>query len=334
MELFDEIRRQYEFGAGTVQGVANKLRVHRRRVRQALQRRCRRSARNRNGLARSWNPLLHSSTAFWKATGGRRVNSGTRRIGSGNGFARKSQLRGGRADGAAVRAAAQGRVGTEGRARRSCRRATSGAAKRRWIGTKPWAEIGGEPQKLQVFAMRSMASGGAFHRAYRHATQQAFLEAHELAFGYFGGVFRLLRYDNLESAVKKILRGSAARGDDTVDRISFALAVSRRSFAIPARATRRAAWKAKWAIFGATTGCRCRKRETWSELNEQLLQLAGMTRSGASQASRRRWASDAGRDANICCRWPRKDSSWRRSVSRGWMRRAASRCARTATRRR
>jgi transposase len=39
------------------------------------------------------------------------------------------------------------------------------------------------------------------------ATQQAFLEAHELAFHYFGGVFRRLRYDNLSSAVKKILRG-------------------------------------------------------------------------------------------------------------------------------
>jgi transposase len=43
--------------------------------------------------------------------------------------------------------------------------------------------------------------------AYYHATQQAFLEAHELAFAYFGGVFRRLRYDNLKSAVKKILRG-------------------------------------------------------------------------------------------------------------------------------
>ena len=43
-----------------------------------------------------------------------------------------------------------------------------------------------------------------------HATRQAFLEAHELAFGYFGGVFRRLRYDNLKSAVKKILRGHEA----------------------------------------------------------------------------------------------------------------------------
>jgi transposase len=46
-----------------------------------------------------------------------------------------------------------------------------------------------------------------FHRAYPRATQQAFLEAHELAFAYFEGVFRRLRYDNLSSAGKKILRG-------------------------------------------------------------------------------------------------------------------------------
>jgi len=64
-----------------------------------------------------------------------------------------------------------------------------------------------------------MASGGAFHRAYTHATQQAFLEAHELAFRYFGGVFRLLRYDNLSSAVKKILRGH--RREETSRFIAF-----------------------------------------------------------------------------------------------------------------
>jgi hypothetical protein len=65
-----------------------------------------------------------------------------------------------------------------------------------------YADLGGERIKLQVFAMRSMASGAAFHRAYLRATQQAFLEAHELAFDYFEGVFRRLRYDNLSSVVK------------------------------------------------------------------------------------------------------------------------------------
>jgi len=70
-----------------------------------------------------------------------------------------------------------------------------------------YAILGGERIKLQVFEMRSMASGGAYHRAYTHATQQAFLEAHERAFLYFDGVFKLLRYDNLKSIVKRILRG-------------------------------------------------------------------------------------------------------------------------------
>jgi hypothetical protein len=47
-----------------------------------------------------------------------------------------------------------------------------------------WAELGGEQVQLQVFSMRS--SGAAFHRAYHRATQQAFLEAHEHAFLYYG----------------------------------------------------------------------------------------------------------------------------------------------------
>lgn len=71
-----------------------------------------------------------------------------------------------------------------------------------------YAEIEGEQVKAYVFCMRSMASGGAFHRAYPHASQQAFLEAHERAFEYFGGVFGVLRYDNLTSAVKRVLHGS------------------------------------------------------------------------------------------------------------------------------
>jgi len=70
-----------------------------------------------------------------------------------------------------------------------------------------WAALGGVKQKVQMFALRSMYSGAGFHCAYRHATQQAFLEGHEQAFHYFGGVFAKLRYDNLGSAVKKILRG-------------------------------------------------------------------------------------------------------------------------------
>src|SRR5205807_766249 len=82
-----------------------------------------------------------------------------------------------------------------------------------------YADLDGGREKVQAFAMRSMASGAAFHRAYRHATQQAFLEAHELAFHYFEGVFRRLRYDNLTAAVKRVLRGS--RREETARFVAF-----------------------------------------------------------------------------------------------------------------
>ena len=36
VELFEEIRREYQFGIGTISGVAHKLGMHRRMVRQAL----------------------------------------------------------------------------------------------------------------------------------------------------------------------------------------------------------------------------------------------------------------------------------------------------------
>src|SRR6185436_3291683 len=81
------------------------------------------------------------------------------------------------------------------------------------------ADLAGERTKLQVFSMRSMASGAAFHCAFLHATQQAFLEAHEQAFAFFRGVFRRLRYDNLKSAVKKIVRGQ--RREETARFIVF-----------------------------------------------------------------------------------------------------------------
>ena len=63
------------------------------------------------------------------------------------------------------------------------------------------------PRTVYFFAMRSSYSGRTFHVAFPRMTQQAFLEAHVLAFEWFGGVFEVVRYDNLTSAVKKVLRG-------------------------------------------------------------------------------------------------------------------------------
>jgi len=74
-----------------------------------------------------------------------------------------------------------------------------------------WGEavviLRGVPTKVFIFHMRACHSGGAFAMAFPRETQQAFLEAHAAAFDWFGGVFQRIRYDNLKSAVVKILKG-------------------------------------------------------------------------------------------------------------------------------
>jgi transposase len=68
-------------------------------------------------------------------------------------------------------------------------------------------ELAGARTRVHLFHMRSCFSGAAFTMASPVETQQAFLEGHVLAFDWFGGVFAEVRYDNLGSAVKKVLRG-------------------------------------------------------------------------------------------------------------------------------
>ena len=74
-----------------------------------------------------------------------------------------------------------------------------------------WGEaivtIDGRQVKVHVFQLRLCHSGAAFASAFLRETQQAFLEAHADAFEWLGGVPALVRYDNLTSAVKQVLRG-------------------------------------------------------------------------------------------------------------------------------
>jgi transposase len=69
------------------------------------------------------------------------------------------------------------------------------------------AIIGGKPTTVKFFGMRSRYSAKHFVRGYPCERQQAFLDAHLHAFSFFKGVFPTLVYDNLTTAVKKVLRG-------------------------------------------------------------------------------------------------------------------------------
>jgi transposase len=219
VELFEEIRREYEFGVGTIAGVAKKLGVHRRMVREAVAYAL--PARRKSTVRRAWkmDPVKgfievileadrkaprkqrHTAHRIWQ------------RIREQNPDCRIAER--------TIRQYVERRkreLGIECRETFVPQTYSWGAeAQVDWY--EALADVAGERQKQYVFCMRSMASGAAFHYAFPRATQQAFLEAHEHAFFYFGGVFRQLRYDNLSSAVRKIVRGQ--RREETARFIAF-----------------------------------------------------------------------------------------------------------------
>jgi transposase len=219
VELFEQLRREHEFGVGTIAGVAAKFGVHRRMVRQAIAG----ATPPTHSYPQRARPKLEAVAAFID-----RVLDEDRRA------PRKQRHTARRIYRRILRefpdaAIAESTVRNHVRARKHqmglVLRETFVPQSYSWGQEaqvdwyEAWADLGGERTRVQVFAMRSMASGAAFHRAYLHATQQAFLEAHERAFDYFGGVFHLLRYDNLASAVRKILRGH--RREETVRFVAF-----------------------------------------------------------------------------------------------------------------
>jgi len=69
------------------------------------------------------------------------------------------------------------------------------------------AVIRGVKTPVHFFCMRSRFSGKHFVRAYPCEKQEAFFDAHIHAFSFFGGVFSTIVYDNLTSAVQKVLQG-------------------------------------------------------------------------------------------------------------------------------
>lgn len=69
------------------------------------------------------------------------------------------------------------------------------------------AIIDGVAVQLKLFCMRSKYSGKHFVRCYPCERQQALFDAHIQAFNFFGGVFPVLIYDNLTTAVQRIYRG-------------------------------------------------------------------------------------------------------------------------------
>lgn len=74
-----------------------------------------------------------------------------------------------------------------------------------------WGEvtvhIAGQEIKAQFFSLRLNYSKARFVMAFPFQKQEAFFEGHIQAFHFFGGVPRRITYDNLKTAVYKILEG-------------------------------------------------------------------------------------------------------------------------------
>ena len=220
MELFEQIRRELEFGVGTIAGVSRKLGVHRRMVREALRsaepaaskpqrRRLRKlvdasafidriltedrqaPVKQRHTARRIWQRLCAELPGF---TGSERtvrgyVHQQRRQLGlSGHEVFHSAELRLGR-----------GSAGGLVRVVRAISMASAPSCRSSRCVRWPAAE--------------------RFTGLTRTPRSRHFLKPIELAFRYFGGVFRLLRYDNLSSAVKKILRGH--RREETSRFIAF-----------------------------------------------------------------------------------------------------------------
>ena len=214
VELFEQLRREYEFGVGTVQGVAVMFGVHRRQVRHALASSVPPPRKSAIRRAPALEPIKAFVDAVLQAdkSAPRKQRHTAHRI-----WVRLCQE-------APEHPVAESTVRAYVRERKG---ALGLSGKETYVPQDyQWGEeaqvdwyeayaiFDGATVKVQVFNMRSMKSGGAYHRAYLHATQQAFFEAHEHAFKYFGGVFRVLRYDNLASAVKKVYRGHTREEHD------------------------------------------------------------------------------------------------------------------------
>lgn len=271
MELFEEIRREFEHGVGTIKGIARKLGVHRRMVREALasaipkERKVVVREKPKLGPAMSFiNTILkadqkaprkqrHTAHRIWTRVsdemGGVKLSESTVRK-----YVRKRKLE-------------LGVLGRETFIPQSYRFGEE--AQVDWY--EAHAELDGERQKLHLFCMRSMASGGAFHRAYPHANQQAFLEAHEFAFHYFGGVFAVVRYDNLSSAVKKVLRGH--QREETERFIAFRSHWGFRSeFCTPGQGHEKGGVEGEGGYFRRNHLVPVPKARSLEDLNQQILE--------------------------------------------------------------
>ena len=166
VELFEQLRQEHEFGVGTISGAAAKFGVHRRMVRQAIagalppaHRYPTRIKPKLDGVAVFIDQVLDEDRRA-----PRKQRHTARRI--------YRRLLTEFPDAGLAESTVRNHVRARKRALGLIQRETfvpqsyvrGHEAQVDWY--EAWADMGGERTKIQVFAMRSMASGAAFHGGY------------------------------------------------------------------------------------------------------------------------------------------------------------------------
>src|SRR6266511_1596859 len=207
VELFERIRREYRDEGVSIRGLAERHRVHRRTVREAVRSavpaprktpvRAASALGGHEATIRRWLTEDLSAPRKQRHTARR----GWQRLRGEHGVeVAESTVR---AFVAAVRAELAGQakgvtIGQE-----------HGPGEEAEVDFGEFhAEVGGVALRLWLFVMRLSHSGRGFVVAFAHQAQEAFFEGHVRAFAHFGGVpAGRIRYDNLKPAVTRILLG-------------------------------------------------------------------------------------------------------------------------------
>ena len=175
VELFEEIRREYEFGIGSIAGVAKKLGVHRRMVREAIASAVPRP--RKPSRRRAWKMELVKEKIDAILAADRQAPRKQRHTAHRIWQRLLDEVPGCDLRERTVRQYVQRRkreMGLEARETFVPQSYDWGVeAQVDWY--EAYADLGEERRKLYVFCMRSMASGGAFHLAFPRSTQQAFV---------------------------------------------------------------------------------------------------------------------------------------------------------------
>jgi transposase len=207
VELFETIRRQHRDEGLSIRALADRHRVHRRTIRQALAS----AVPPARKIPERASPALGGYEAIIRAwlvadqQAPRKQRHTARRV-----WQRLRDEHGAQVAESTVRgfvAQVRAELARDVAKVTICQEHAPGEEAEVDFG-EIYARVAGVMVRLYVFIMRLAYSGRGFAIAYAHQAQEAFFDGHVRAFAHFGGVpAGRIRYDNLKPAVTRILLG-------------------------------------------------------------------------------------------------------------------------------